>query len=99
MFRVYKPGRLAAAVKFGLLAATTAGVWSSVALAVQLPAQQQNSVKSFDIAGGSLTEVLSHFASAAGAALSFDARQTDGLKSPGLRGAFGVSEGFARILA
>src|SRR3989344_554001 len=99
MFRVYKPGRLAAAVKFGLLAATTAGGWSSVALAGQLPGQQQNSVKSFDIAGGSLTEVLSHFASAAGAALSFDARQTDGLKSPGLQGAFGVSEGFARILA
>lgn len=98
MFGVYKPGRLTTAVKVGLLAATTVGVWSSVTLAAQPPVQQHNSVKSFDIAGGSLTEVLSHFASAAGAALSFDARQTDGLKSPGLRGAFAVSEGFARIL-
>ena len=60
--------------------------------------QQQNPVKSFNIPGGSLTEVLSQFASAAGAAISFDARQLEGLKSPGLNGAFGISEGFARIL-
>ncbi|MBV7492274.1 TonB-dependent receptor [Pseudomonas sp. PDM30] len=98
MFRVYQSGRLATAVKFGLLAATTTGSWSAATYAAPVPAQQQRSVQSFDIAGGSLTEVLSRFASAAGAAISFDARQTDGFSSPGLKGSFGVSEGFARIL-
>ena len=94
MSRVYTSGRLAIAVNVGLIAATSMCVWPVAAMA----AQQQTSVQSFDIAGGSLTEVLSHFASAAGAAISFDARQTEGLKSPGLKGTFGVSEGFARIL-
>ena len=37
--------------------------------------------------------------SAAGAAISFDARQTDGMNSAGLKGSYGVSEGFAQILA
>ena len=96
MSRVYTPGRLAIAVKVGLVVATSMCVWPVAATAA--PAQQQNSVHSFDIAPGSLTEVLSHFASAAGAAISFDGRQTEGLKSPGLKGAFAVSEGFARIL-
>ena len=98
MSRVYKTGRLATAVKVGLMVAATAGAWSTATLAAQVPAQQQDAVQTFDIAGGSLTEVLSHFASAAGAAISFDARQTEGLKSPGLKGAFGVLEGFAQIL-
>ncbi|EJM77392.1 hypothetical protein, partial [Pseudomonas sp. GM60] len=69
MSRVYKSDRLATAVTVGLLAATTAGVWSTATLAAQVPAQQQNPVKSFNIPGGSLTEVLSQFASAAGAAI------------------------------
>ena len=98
MSAVYKWCGLAKAVKVGLLAATTAGGWSSVTLAAQVPAQQHSTVRSFDIAAGSLTEVLSGFASAAGAAISFDARDTDGLHSPGIKGTFGVSEGFARIL-
>ncbi|MFJ7312810.1 TonB-dependent siderophore receptor [Pseudomonas sp. NPDC098747] len=98
MSRVYKTGRLAIAVKVGLLAATCTGVWSTATMGAPLSAQQQNTVKSFDIPAGSLTEVLSHFASAAGAAISFDARQTEGLRSAGLKGAFQLSEGFARIL-
>lgn len=96
MFQVYKAGRLAMAVKAGVLAATTVGVWSTAAMAAQLPTQQ--ATKAFDIPAGSLTEVLSRFASAAGAAISFDARKIEGLKSPGLRGQFGIDEGFARIL-
>jgi outer membrane receptor for ferric coprogen and ferric-rhodotorulic acid len=96
MSRVYAPGRLAIAIKVGLLAATTIGPWPVSAIAA--PAQQQNSVQSFDIAAGPLAEVLSHFASAAGAAISFDARQTEGMRSPGLKGTFAVSEGFARLL-
>ncbi|MDD2128709.1 TonB-dependent siderophore receptor [Pseudomonas sp. 17391] len=98
MSGVFKRGRLATTVKVGLLAATTAGAWPMMTFAAQVPVQQ-NGVRTFDIAGGSLTEVLSRYASAAGAALSFDAKQTDGLHSAGLKGAFGVSEGFTQILA
>ena len=95
---VYKPGagRLAGAVRIGLfaLAASGAGVAT-----VQAATPAQHAVQSYDIAAGSLTEVLSRFASAAGAAISFDARQTAGQQSPGLQGAYSVGEGFARILA
>ncbi|WP_027592841.1 TonB-dependent siderophore receptor [Pseudomonas sp. LAIL14HWK12:I7] len=98
MSAVFKRGRLATAINVGLLAATTAGAWPMTTYAAPQPTQQ-NAVRSYNIAGGSLTEVLSRFASAAGAAISFDARQTDGLQSPGLKGAFGVSEGFTQILA
>lgn len=98
MSGVFKRGRLATTIKIGLLAATTAGAWPMMTFAAQVPVQQ-NGVRTFDIAGGSLTEVLSRYASAAGAALSFDAKQTDGLHSAGLKGAFGVSEGFTQILA
>ena len=97
MSGVNKPGRLVSAVRFGMLAATAISAWPTVA--AQLPVQQQAATRSFDIAAGSLTEVLGRFASAAGAAISFDARQTQGLQSPGLKGVFGVSDGFARILS
>ena len=98
MSGVFNAGRLATAVKVGLLAASAVGLWSTATLAAKEALPRQGVAKSFDIAGGSLAEVLSQFASAAGAAISFDARQTDGLQSPGLKGSFGVSEGFARIL-
>lgn len=98
MSRFYKTGRLATAVKFGLLAATATAAWSGATFAATAAMPQQSAVQSFDIAAGSLTEVLSRFASAAGVAISFDARQTDGFKSPGLKGVFSVSEGFARVL-
>ena len=57
MSRVYTPSRLAIAVKVGLVVATSICVWPVAATAA--PTQQQNSVQSFDIAPGSLTEVLS----------------------------------------
>lgn len=98
MSGVFNAGRPATAVKVGLLAASAVGLWSTATLAAQEALPRQGVAKSFDIAGGSLAEVLSQFASAAGAAISFDARQVDGLQSPGLKGSFGVSEGFARIL-
>ncbi|WP_347905693.1 TonB-dependent siderophore receptor [Pseudomonas purpurea] len=95
---VYKPsaGRLSSAVRGGLLALATVSAGSLAA--VPASATEQHLVQSFDIAAGNLTEVLTRFASAAGAAISFDARQTEGLHSPGLKGSFGIGEGFARIL-
>jgi outer membrane receptor for ferric coprogen and ferric-rhodotorulic acid len=97
MSDVHKP-KLANAVK--------AGLWGMLAVygATALPqaamaAGEQTQVRRFDIAAGNLSEVLSRFASEAGAAISFDARQTDGLASAGLQGEYGVLEGFARILS
>ncbi|HEK1691375.1 TPA: TonB-dependent siderophore receptor [Pseudomonas putida] len=98
MSEVFKRGRLATAVKAALLAVTTVGAWSTATVEAAVAAQH-SAVRSFDIPGGSLTEVLGHFASAAGAAISFDARQTDGFSSSGLKGTFGVMEGFSRVLA
>ena len=95
---VYKPGagRLATAVRIGLFALAASGAGVATA---QAAAASQQAVQSYDIAAGSLTEVLSRFASAAGAAISFDARQTAGQQSAGLRGTYSVGDGFARILA
>lgn len=97
MSEVHK-SKLAQAIKVGL--------WGALAVygAALLPltavaASEQTAVRRFDIAAGDLSEVLSRYASAAGAAISFDARQTAGLRSAGLQGDYGVQEGFARILA
>ncbi|WP_413791761.1 MULTISPECIES: TonB-dependent siderophore receptor [unclassified Pseudomonas] len=88
------PGRLVFAVEIGLLAVTTA----SATVVNASPAAQQQAVQAYDIGAGSLVDVLTRFSSAAGVALSFDARQLGDLQSPGLRGSFGVGDGFARIL-
>ena len=64
MSSVFKSARLALAVKVGVLALAVSGVCATAAVA----APQQSVVQSFNIGAGSLTEVLSRFASAAGAA-------------------------------
>ncbi|MGR3993467.1 TonB-dependent siderophore receptor [Pseudomonas sp. 1121_17] len=97
MSAMHKRGHLATAIRAGLLAASMANVWSTATFAA--PAQEQGAARAFAIGPGSLTEVLGRFASAAGAAISFDGRQTAGLQSPGLNGQFSIGEGFARILA
>ncbi|MGZ0784604.1 TonB-dependent siderophore receptor [Pseudomonas saponiphila] len=90
--------KLARAIKLGLCGALA--VYGAALLPLSaVAASEQSAVRRFDIAAGDLTEVLSRYASAAGAAISFDARQTAGLHSPGLKGEYGVQEGFARILA
>lgn len=63
-----------------------------------LPLQAQSEVRQFDVPAGPLGEALNRYASQAGVAISFDAGQVRGLRSPGLRGSFGVAEGFARLL-
>ncbi|WIE48183.1 TonB-dependent siderophore receptor [Pseudomonas sp. GM17] len=98
MSRVNAPGRLANAVKVALLATTMASACSANADPATGAAAQQSQVRAYDIGAGSLVDVLTRFSSAAGAAISFDAQQTQGRQSPGLKGQFGVDEGFARIL-
>ena len=56
MSREYKPGRLATAVRAGLLAASMASVWSTATVAA--PAQEQGAARAFAIGPGSLTEAL-----------------------------------------
>jgi len=96
---VSAPGRLVFAVKIGLLAVTTAGATAVNASPVPAAAAQQRAVQAYDIGAASLVDVLTRFSSAAGVAISFDARQLEGLRSPGLSGSFGVGDGFARIMA
>ena len=55
-------------------------------------------VKRYDIGPGSLSEVLSAFAGAAGVTLSFDASLLEGRASNGLQGKISVDEGFATLL-
>ncbi|SEP10210.1 TonB-dependent receptor [Pseudomonas sp. NFACC39-1] len=95
---VSAPGRLVFAVKIGLLAAVTGSVGVVNASPAPGASAQQRSVQTYDIGAGSLVDVLTRFSSAAGVAISFDARQLQGLQSPGLRGSFGVGDGFGRIL-
>lgn len=62
------------------------------------PAMQAESVKSYDIAAGSLTGVLNSYAQAAGVVLSFDPALTSGKTSTGLKGSYTVKQGFDVLL-
>lgn len=63
------------------------------------PAAEQTATRQFDIAPGSLNEVLARFAGEAGVALTFDSARLRGLQSPGLQGRFSIGQGFSRLLA
>ncbi|TDV25542.1 iron complex outermembrane receptor protein [Paraburkholderia caballeronis] len=51
------------------------------------------------VPAGPLDAALSDFASQAGVSIQMDARLVEGLRSPGLNGAFTVNEGFAALVA
>ncbi|MGT2491974.1 STN domain-containing protein [Cupriavidus basilensis] len=55
--------------------------------------------RAYDIAPGTLDQVLNRFAGRAGVELAADAALTRGKTSVGLSGSFTVHEGFARLLA
>lgn len=95
---IHRPHPLVRAIHAALLCATVGAAMPVVAADAATPSSAQASW-SFAIASGSLTEALSRFASAAGVALSFDAAQTEGRRSPGLRGEYTVESGFATLLA
>ncbi|TBU97802.1 TonB-dependent siderophore receptor [Stutzerimonas kirkiae] len=63
---------------------------------VQAQAQSQ---QRFDIQAGALGEALNRFGQQAGILLSYPASLTDGRRSPGLQGQYGVDEGLVRLLA
>lgn len=90
--------RLAIQVQAALFSLAVGGV-SAIQAAEPVPTGAVQSVRQYDIAAGSLTEVLSHFASEAGAALSFDASKTANRHSDGLHGSYSREAGFAALLA
>lgn len=89
-----RPRLLPALVAAAVCAAASAGPLASVA-----QAQAASAARSYDIAAGPLDVVLSRYAAAADITLSFNADQTRGRQSAGIRGAYGVEAGLARLLA
>lgn len=87
----------AAAVRSALLVGLAL---AALALAApqQAQAQAAAAARSYSIPAGSLDQVLTRFASAAGAELSVDAALTRGKSSGGLNGSFTVQDGFAELL-
>ncbi|AIR88120.1 TonB-dependent siderophore receptor [Pseudomonas cremoricolorata] len=71
----------------------------SVPLALPASVLAEQTVQRYDIAPGPLGEVLSRYAQASGAPISFQSSQVYGLSSPGVRGSFTVDAGFAQALS
>lgn len=73
---------------------------ATIAVAPMALAQsaQQQAVRSYDIPAGSLSSALSRFAGEAGVMLSVDGRLLGNRQSSGLRGQYGVEEGFDALL-
>nr|WP_315234350.1 TonB-dependent receptor [uncultured Albidiferax sp.] len=53
---------------------------------------------SYDIPASSLVDALSRFAQQSGVAIAIEADKLKGLQTPGLRGSYGVEEGFGLLL-
>lgn len=62
------------------------------------PAAENQARRAYDIPAGPLSAVLGRFAADAGVEFSFDPNILAGRNSPGLRGEYGVEEGFALLL-
>jgi len=98
------PRPLATAVGCVLLATACAVFSGPLAAQPAAPPAGENRApqpgeRSFDVAAGPLSGVLSQFAGAAGVALSFDAGWLEGMRSSGLSGHYTVDQGFDAVLA
>ena len=73
---------------------------TTVAIAPVVLAQtvEQQAARSYDIPAGSLSTALSRFAGEAGVMLSVDGRLVDNRQTEGLRGQYGVEDGFDTLL-
>lgn len=81
-----------------LLLVVTVAAFSVQAAENALGSLDTTARKHYDIPAGPLGRSLSHFATVAGVALSFDPVLTEGRTSPVLKGNFSVREGFSRLL-
>ncbi len=86
---------LALGIRAALLCLPLAAV---VPAAAQAQAATQQAVRSYDIPAGALSSALSRFAGEAGVLLSVDGSLVQGLESNGLKGQYGIDEGFAALL-
>jgi len=75
-----------------LFTAGTLNIGLAQADAISVAAQ------SYDIPAGPLGSSLNRFAQQAGVAIVFQSHELEGLKGPGLKGNFGVQDGFDRLL-
>lgn len=62
------------------------------------PAATAAGVRDYSIPAGPLSPALSRFAGQAGITLSTDAALTEGLSTQGMRGRYGIADGFAQLL-
>ncbi|XAH23260.1 TonB-dependent siderophore receptor [Xylophilus sp. GW821-FHT01B05] len=72
---------------------------TAAAAAQAVPAATAVAEQTYDIPAGSLSPALSRFAGQVGVTLSSEPALTDGRSTPGLRGRYGVHDGFAQLLA
>ncbi len=75
---------------------------SQIGMALTLPAQaqaQSQQVRAYSIPAGALGDVLTRFGSDSAILLSFSSEATQGLRSAGLQGSYGVQDGFRVLLA
>jgi outer membrane receptor for ferric coprogen and ferric-rhodotorulic acid len=80
------------------LAGSTALASLTAAAPLTARAQTAQQASGYDIPAGPLAQVLSRFAQQAGVAIAMDASQLQGKQSQGLRGTWGVAEGFSQLL-
>ncbi|WP_244193813.1 TonB-dependent siderophore receptor [Bordetella genomosp. 12] len=85
--------------QLALLFMASATLASPLLHAQSVNAVSDSATRRFDIPAGSLTQVISQYASAARVAISFDSAQTRGLNSAGVHGTYTVDAGFAVALA
>lgn len=89
-----KPGFRLAPVMLAVHLACVPVLFSGIAYADNLAATQQ-----YDIPPGPLAAALTRFAQQSGVAISVDAADIKNLQSHGLKGTYGVEDGFNKILA
>ncbi len=93
---VRRPSSLSLAIRAAMLCMPLATI--AVAPMALAQSAQQQAVRSYDIPAGSLSSALSRFAGEAGVMLSVDGRLVGNRQSSGLRGQYGVEEGFDALL-
>ena len=88
---------LARALRRGLFA----GLLATVPVLPNLAQAEESTeaLRTYDIPASSLDQALNRFASASGILLSVDATLTEGKRSAGLKGRYGIGAGLERVLA
>lgn len=91
---IHIPGHLRASA----VAVSLAAILPAAGFCGQARAEAVESLRQYDIPAGSLAEALNRYAQQSGVALVVDADKIQGLRTEGLRGGYGVEEGFNTLL-